>query len=135
MLTAFNGSNLKTKLRPDLVIIDSINRTIIIIELTVCFETNVDNAHSRKIDRYASLINDLNELKWSASLFTLEIGCRGLVNKNNRSRLKSILKTVKSQTKSHHLVTQLSKCAILCSFVIFNSRKESTWNDFKLLDF
>ena len=120
--------------RPDMVIVDSINRTIIIFELTVCFETNIESAQSRKLDRYAALVADINANNWTVTLKTLEIGCRGFINKNNKSKLNNMLKASNSRTKLSHLVSDLSRCAILCSFSIFTSRQEATWNDFSLLD-
>ena len=66
-----------TSLRPDLVILFP-SRKIIILELTVPFEFNISDAHSRKTDRYSSLITDLKSAGFSPKLFTLEVGSRGL---------------------------------------------------------
>jgi hypothetical protein len=47
-----------TNQRPDLVCIDRCNKCIYILELTVPFETNFENAHQYKCQRYSSLITD-----------------------------------------------------------------------------
>ena len=43
---------IRTQHKPDICHIDNKNKDIIIIELTVPFETNIDNAPQRKQDRY-----------------------------------------------------------------------------------
>ncbi len=44
---------------PDLVIVNRINSTITILELSVPFETNISDTHNRKLSRYANLIADI----------------------------------------------------------------------------
>ena len=81
---------LPTSQRPDLVLLFP-NRKIYIIELTIPFESNLDNAHTRKHDRYASLISDLRFSSYHTRFFSLEVGSRGFLSDSNYSVLKSIL--------------------------------------------
>ena len=60
-------------LRPDLVIIFP-SRKIIILELTVPFESNISDAHSHKTDRYSPFISDLKSSGYFPKFFTLEVG-------------------------------------------------------------
>ena len=66
-----------TNLRPDIVIWSQKNKKIIAIELTVPWEERCDEAHMRKADKYAELMEECRQKGWSAWLFPVEIGCRG----------------------------------------------------------
>ena len=81
---------LPTPQRPDLVLLFP-NRKIYIIELTISFDSNLDNAHTRKHDRYASLISDLRFSSYYNCFFSLEVGSRGFLSDSNYSVLKSYL--------------------------------------------
>lgn len=50
-----------TQQKPDICMVNSQRRIILLMELTVSFKTNIDKAHNTKEDRYASLISDLKE--------------------------------------------------------------------------
>ena len=52
-------SVLITSLRPDLVIVNESEKDITILELTVPFGSNIENANSRTLDKYDQLKNDL----------------------------------------------------------------------------
>ena len=60
-----------TSQRPDIFLYNASSKTAMIAELTVPFEQNTDKAHSRKQNKYASLMLDLNrgDLKTSLVLF------------------------------------------------------------------
>ena len=65
-----------TDLRPDIIIWDS--QVIYLVELTVPFETNIDDAVARKVHRYQDL-RDACALSRSSSIITLEVGSRGFL--------------------------------------------------------
>ncbi len=65
---------------------------IILIELTVRFETNIEGTQNTKKDYYASLLGDLEDRINTAKLFTIEIGSKGYVDSHNVNKFKSILK-------------------------------------------
>ena len=123
---------LATNQRPDIVLVWDSSKEIVIIELTVPFETNIAAAHQRKEDRYEILVNDLSENGFKVTYFAIEIGCRGQITKENKLRLKQV--TSKCKVKPADLFTSLSKCAILCSYSIFYSRKEDSWKDVNILN-
>ena len=66
-----------TTLRPDIVIWSEGEKAIILIELTVPWETRCDEAHERKSAKYAHLIEECKEKGWKSWLFPVEIGTRG----------------------------------------------------------
>ena len=125
---------LTTNLRPDLVIVREEDKQISIIELTVPFETNVENAHQRKVEKYSSLVRDIQDNGYTVSFYAIEIGVRGLVDRNNKRHLKRILKTCNSNIRPNEFFQTLSKLAILSSFTIFYSRKERAWGEVRHLD-
>ena len=114
--------------KPDIVVTFPAAKKIILFELTVPFETNIDKSHKLKVDRYASLVGDLTDTGYKASLIPFEIGSRGLITKANKARLNHLLRIVKSETKYKCLKDDISKKSLTSSFSIFQSRHEKEWN-------
>ena len=67
---------LTTSQRPDC----EESKDIVIVELTVPFETNLEEAHRRKVDKYSSLVQDIQERGYTVSLYAVEVGVRGLLS-------------------------------------------------------
>ena len=61
----FPPTIVQTSSRPDLVLINNIDRAVWLLELTVSFETNSDAAHRRKKEIYASLSADIEDEKFN----------------------------------------------------------------------
>ena len=120
---------LVTNQRPDLVIVWDDPKELLLIELTVPFEGNISDAHNRKIDRYKTLVQDLNETEYNTTYEAIEVGQRGLINKDNKTRLKQILGKCGCSKKPKEMINEMSKAAVLASFIIFYSRHERTWSD------
>ena len=125
---------LTTNQRPDLVIINEESLELTIVELTVPFETNLDDAHTRKTDKYSGLVQDIREKGYTVSFFAVEVGVRGLVSRDNKHRQKQILKKSGSLTRPPDLFQSLSKHAVLSSFTIFYARKQQSWGDVQHVD-
>ena len=82
------------------------------------FETNVDDAHKRKVERYETLIQDIRESGYEVTFEAVEIGLRGHVDKANKNRLKDILKQCNCENvKCREFVQELGKLALIASFV------------------
>ena len=76
----FPPSIIATSLRPDIVLWSNRSRIVVLIELTCCAEEGIRAAQLRKETKYSELVDSINETKlWKASLYTIEIGARGLV--------------------------------------------------------
>ena len=116
-----------TQQKPDICHIDNENKTITIIELTIPFETNIDNAHQRKQDRYASLTHDITATGWKCNLLCIEIGSRGLITPQNKSRLKELLKLSDYSAKYPDFRDEIVKTILFSSYVIFQGRCEPAW--------
>ena len=110
--------------------------TILIIELTVPFETNIEKEHTFKTNKYATLIQDIKDKQISSELTCVEVGCRGYVSESNKIRLTTILKSLDikpSKRQVKELTLSLSKLALLTSFVIFKCKDEPEWFEPKLI--
>ncbi len=118
-----------TQEKPDIVVIKSDH--VFLIELSVPFETNIDKARSYKMDRYASLLNDIKDNGFKCDLICLEVGSRGLVTKDNKLSIRSIAKIVGTK-KVRDLWRDVSRIAVLGSYAIFNARFASQWVDFRV---
>ena len=76
---AFPTEITSTRHRPDLIW--SVNsKKVIIAELTIPFETNIDCAHQRKLEKYEDLREQCIKNDWSTDIFPVEIGCRGFIS-------------------------------------------------------
>ena len=67
---------IQTTLRPDIVLSSMISKAIVMIELTVPWETRCDEAHERKKAKYLQLQEDCKAKGWKCWLFPVEIGPR-----------------------------------------------------------
>ena len=91
----FPSSLTPSDLLPDLVVYSELTRTAIIIELTVCFETNFKECNERKESKYSELVKKVERIEFVANLITVEVGSRGVVNYEvcNASRMHLVLLT------------------------------------------
>ena len=60
-------------LRPDIVIWSTSSKEVITGELTVPWEDNIDDAHERKLTKYAELRAECCDRGWAASCYPSEI--------------------------------------------------------------
>ena len=67
-----------TDLRPDIVWWDPGDRSMCLAELTVCFESNFEDAAQRKTAKYMDLLQQVRDRGYKAQLLTLEVGSRGV---------------------------------------------------------
>ena len=51
----------------------------IIVELTVCFETNFQDTKERKVAKYSELVEEIEENDFVVGMITLKVGSRGFV--------------------------------------------------------
>ncbi len=117
---------LMTSDRPDLVVIDNINKCISILELTVPFENNVNHNYDYKCHKYVHLCIDLHRLGFNVKYFAIEIGCKAVISESNSKRLYTFYKSIRGRLKLNnrdfrYLKTSLCK-TVITSFVIFKSK-------------
>ena len=117
---------LVTPLRPDIVILsgDEVN----IFELTVPLEPNIKTAHDRKREKYSHLETDISS--HIVNLEPFEIGSRGYISKENKSRLNSLHKLCDKTISFTTFRNNISSLAVLSSYYIFMNRRSQDWDEF-----
>ncbi|GFN88999.1 polyprotein [Plakobranchus ocellatus] len=69
----------KTALRPDIVIHSASTQQIIMVELTVPYESRMEEARAFKEGKYLDLTKELKKNSYEANVMPVEIGGRGFV--------------------------------------------------------
>lgn len=72
----------------DIVIWNNNIKEVWVIELTVCYETGMDEGHNRKMTRYSDLMEVISASPWDGCLVTLEVGSRGFLSLPSFTTLK-----------------------------------------------
>ena len=115
---------IETRLRPDMVMFSTAKKLLIMIELTVPWESRIDEAYERKKLKYSDLGDSCREKGWSVWCYPVEVGCRGFVATSTIRALKQIGLTGKERTKA---VNEISEVAEKSSSWLWLRRSESRW--------
>ena len=75
---------------------DDTARSLHVVELTVPFETSFVEATEGKVRKYGDLTEQARMAGYTAMLITLEVGSSGVINMPGFTRLKEMLKIMKS---------------------------------------
>ena len=120
---------LVTPLRPDIFLVNEVDRIAVLFELTCPWESNIERSHTFKEAKYAPLVADLSHA-FRVFHYSVEISARGFISKQNRARLKAfILKCCDVRNADiTNLVKNCSKASLLASFSIFQARNEPSWS-------
>lgn len=119
---------LVTSQKPDLCIVNETDKNIILMELTIPFESNINAAHARKSARYEILVNDLENTGYNVEYHPIEIGSRGFITNDNIMNLKTLLNFKSEKSREFKAVLKnLTKISIIASYCIFYSKFELTW--------
>ena len=113
-----------TDLRQDIVIWSDSTKELTIVEPTVCFETSFNEAISRKTLKYIDLIEETHTKGYNAHILTLEVGNRGILNRDVFMSLGELLKT--SRGVFTNFLTALARTSISQSHKIWCLRN---WTD------
>ena len=113
-----------TNLRPDMVWWDDTHKSLCLAELTVCFETNFEQAALRKSAKYLDLLQQAQAGGYDTTLITLQVGSRGVPDLPGFETLATVLAmTAKDLTK---LLQSVAREALTGSFRIWCSRNRQT---------
>jgi len=113
-----------TNLRPDAVVLSETAKTIVLIELTVPYETNMSESHEYKLAKYEQLVHSLSTAGYSTHLFAVEVGARGLVGSSAFSLVQRLGITGKL---GRQYMKRLAEAAEKASGWIWTKRKEPGW--------
>ena len=72
----------RTSLRPDIVLFSDSTKQVILLELTVPWEENMEEAYERKLSKYQELLESCRTSGWRTCYFPVEIGCRGFAGRS-----------------------------------------------------
>ena len=71
---------IQTEKWSDIVVWSDSKKTVLLIELTVPWEENQEEAHEWKKNRYETLRADCMEKGWICHVIPIEVGCRGFLD-------------------------------------------------------
>ena len=111
-----------TDLRPDIVWWDDLRKTMVLVELTIPFDTALEGAKERKEAKYEHIQVSARSKGYHTSLITLEIGSRGIPNMPGFEALQNTLQL--PSPAFHKLLMSAIKATIEGSFFIWVQRNK-----------
>ena len=78
-------------LRPDIVLWNTVQKHVWIIELTVCYESNVNEARQRKKMKYAELVQGIKSVGYRCVFYPIQVGSRGYIDIESFLPIKNLL--------------------------------------------
>ncbi|XP_078586276.1 uncharacterized protein LOC144868177 [Branchiostoma floridae x Branchiostoma japonicum] len=113
-----------TQLRPDLVLWSEDQKSVLIIELTVPWEENIQEAYERKKLKYEELADQCKQQGWRSRVYPVEVGTRGFAG----TSLLRLCRDLQIQGKlQSQFVRQVTEEAERSSFVLWIKRKDKCW--------
>ena len=114
---------------PDIIVIQN-ESTIFLVELTVGFETNIDNTKP-KANKYKKMLKSLENKFEKVNFINLSIGTLGIVGVH--SNVTNLLKALGfQQQKITYLIKKIMCCCIRGTYYVFCMRNKA-WNQPSLL--
>ena len=114
-----------TRQRPDIVIWNIKDNIGIILELTVPWEDNIEDAKQRKHERYEELIETCKESGWNVEYYHLAIGARGFIGRTLLNLLKHRFCFTPSELRQ--VTVEAQQAAEKASLWIWIKRDDPTW--------
>ena len=113
-----------TTKRPDIFMWSKEKKMLELVELTVPFEDNLEDARLRKDERYEQLVDDCREAGWTAWHSPIEVGCRGFVGAPVR---RWLLKTGFSSQEASKLIKEIQEVVEKASHWVWLKRDDESW--------
>ena len=126
MVSAGEGS------KPDLVIVNRVQKIIALLELTCSLSGSADKAHKVKQLRYTQLALDLEELGYKLFLVPFEVISSGHITNVCKTNIRNTLQQFNIKTKNS-LFVNLAKISLLCTMSVFHAYNEKEWTSPPLL--
>ena len=120
---AFPPNVASTDLRPDIIMWSDSQQFVVLAELTVCFETNFEDASQRKRSKYQDLLESCTANGYQTDLITLEVGSRGFLNLAGFKKLSKVGKFTRKEEQQ--LLREVTRQAILGSHRIWTLRNKT----------
>ena len=104
---------------PDIVLFSKENSKVILVELTIPFESRLEQSHVYKTSKYEDLKKELEKEGYSVTVKAVEIGARGFVAGTLDQFLGQIGINRRNRSKSMKCLTEITEN---CSMWIWNKR-------------
>ena len=118
--------------RPDLLITKKDPKEITILELTVGFETNVENNTVNKANRYKALLENMNNVYDKVTFVNLSMSSLGTYGKSCGNLKQSLLDVNQNEPDILYNMSKLTNICIRSSYYIFCMRNK-VWNNPELM--
>jgi hypothetical protein len=109
-----------TDLRPDIVWWSDIHRELWLFELTISYETRVEEARERKQAKYQDLVEGGKAAGYRSELITIEVGSQGMMGIGDFDSLRAAVNASRKATAN--LCVEVTRSTLLGSFRIWGSR-------------
>ena len=113
-----------TNLRPDIVLWSKQYRQVVWVELTVSWETRLQESHERKRAKYQPLADEVREKGWKVWNLPVEVGCRGFTGQS-LCQAMGILGIVGRARRD--LISNICNKAEEASSWLWRKRNEASW--------
>ena len=113
-----------TTLRPDIVLWSKAGKKLIVIELTVLWETRCEEAYERKKAKYTELVDLCRQRWWRTWLFPVEVGVRGFCSQCICRQMTAVGTTGREKRNA---IQKLSQTAERASSWLWLRREETSW--------
>ena len=120
-------------LRPD-ILISTPSNTLYVLELSVGFETNLDNNVDRKFTKYLYLLNDLKSKYRHIEFMNLSIGSLGIFGQSSDSFIQMCSDLAIDKAHTNYIFTKSSTIIIRTTYYIFCMR-DKPWTNPDLLSY
>ena len=110
-----------TRLKPDIVIVDSHTKTLHIYELTMPLSRNITARHKEKHEKYTPFLTDITGYKTTLNCF--EISSTGFITKENHETLGRLHKFMRKDLKKTVFKNNLNALSWYGSYQIWFSRE------------
>ena len=114
----------ETRLRPDMLLQSSSSQKLVMVELTVPWETRTQEAYERKAAKYADPVEQCREQGYRAWCFPIEVGARGLPSKSCWKMLGAL--GVQGRVRKQ-AINNMAQAAERASCWLWMRRNESSW--------
>ena len=132
--SAFPPHILSTQLRPDIIIMDDEKspKRISLIELTCPDDEGSGEAYQRKMQKYLPLKEELRRKKIECDILPVEVTTRGRVLRSLPMAIEKVMSNhgiTLPKLSLKNMLSSVSYMALNCSFVIYITRRSSSFHD------
>ena len=99
---------------------DDSSKSLCLVELTVCYETNFEEAALRKSAKYENLAEQARLNGYRTTSLTIQVGSRGVPDYPSFTNIAGMLQMLDKDLK--HLLQSVARVALVSSFTIWCSR-------------